>query len=222
MRQILILGHRGAADIPENTIPSFERAMEQGADGLELDVRQTADGKLVVVHPSVVGKHAVNASTYDQVRKLPKGYEVPLLEEVLEKFAKRAYLDIELKGGGFEEEVVRLIRKYSQPAQTLVSAFDPPTLTKVHELAPELQLGFIYNRTQDEESRHNCPVDVVIPQFKLASRELIAEVHSEELKVIPWTVNEEKEMDRLLELGVDGLITDHPEKLVAVVGRVRS
>jgi glycerophosphoryl diester phosphodiesterase len=222
VHQILILGHRGAADIPENTIPSFERALEQGADGLELDVRRTADGKLVVVHPPVVGKHGVSHSTYDQIRKLPKGYEVPLLEEVLQKFSKRTYLDIELKGTGFEEEAVQMIRKYVQPTNALISAFDPPTLVKLHELAPELQLGFIYNRTQDEESRHNCPVDVIIPQFKLASRELIAEVHSEELKVMPWTVNDEKEMDRLLELGVDGLITDYPEKLAAVLGRVVS
>lgn len=219
MKQVLILGHRGAADVPENTIPSFERALEQGANGVELDVRQTSDGKLVVVHPSVVGKHAVSSSTYDQIRKLPKGFEVPLLEEVLDKFGKRTFLDIEFKTTGFEEEAIKLIRKHGDPAKTLISAFEPASLSRVHELAPEFQLGFIYNRTQEEESRHNCPVDVIIPQFKLASRELIAEVHDEELRVIPWTVNEERDMERLLVLGVDGLITDHPEKLAVVVGR---
>jgi glycerophosphoryl diester phosphodiesterase len=83
----------------------------------------------------------------------------------------------------------------------------------VHELLPELQLGYIYNRTQDEEARHNCPVDVVIPQFRLASRELIEEVHDEGLTVWAWTVNDEEEVRRLVNLGVDGLITDHPDKV---------
>ena len=80
-----------------------------------------------------------------------------------------------------------------------------------------MQLGYIYNRTQDEESRHNAPIDYVIPQFKLASRELISDVHDEELQVLAWTVNEEADMKRLIDLGVDGLITDYPEKLAGVL-----
>lgn len=218
-KNVLILGHRGAADIPENTIPSFEKALKQGADGFELDVRQTADKKLVVVHGSVVGSNSVQSANYDEIRQLDGGYEVPLLEEVLKKFAKDAYLDIELKTPGYEEDAVELLRAYADPERTLISAFDTDSLTKVLDLFPELQLGYIYNRTQDEEARHNCPIEVVIPQFRLASRELISEVHNEGLKVFAWTVNEDNEIRRLLELGVDGLITDHPEKVVAVVSR---
>ena len=222
MADVLILGHRGAAQLTENTIPSFEKALELGADGFELDVSKTADGQLIVVHGSVVGGLAVQSSTYEQLRKLPRGFEVPLLENVLEKFGRQAHLYIELKAPGFEQEAVDLIRKSGNPAKTLVLAFQPQTLTKVHELSPDLQLGFIYNRTQDEELRHNCPIDVLIPQFKLASRELIEEVHSEGLTVIPWTVNEVTEIKRLLQLGVDGVITDYPEKAVKVIARQSS
>jgi len=217
--KVLIIGHRGAAEVPENTIPSFEKALVNGADGLELDVRQTGDGQLVVVHPAVVGSKAVQSSRYEEIRRLPKGFEVPLLEEVLQQFASRTFLDIELKAPGFEEPAVELIRKYASPEKTLVSAFDTQTLARVFELFPELQLGYIYNRTQDEESRHNCPIEVVIPQFRLTSRELINDVHSEGLRVFAWTVNEEPEMERLIELEVDGIITDYPEKLAAVLGR---
>ena len=109
-----------------------------------------------------------------------------------------------------------LIREHADPDKVLVSGFYPEALSKVKDLFPEIQLGYIYNRTQDEESRHNCPVDVVIPQFRLASRELIEEVHEEGLRVIPWTVNEDREITRLLGLGVDGFITDYPEKVVAL------
>jgi glycerophosphoryl diester phosphodiesterase len=217
--KVLILGHRGAAELPENTIPSFAKALENGAHGFELDVRQTADHKLVVVHGAVVGSKAVQSSNYDEIRKLDNGFEVPLLEEVLKKFAQNAFLDIELKSVGFEQAAVDLIRSFGNAQTTLISAFDPETLSKVQDLFPDLQLGYIYNRTQDEEARHNCPIEVVIPQFRLASRELISEVHDEGLKVFAWTVNEEAEIERLLDLGVDGLITDYPEKVAAVVSR---
>ncbi len=222
MADVLILGHRGAAQLTENTIPSFEKALELGADGFELDVRKTADGQLIVVHGSVVGGLAVQSSTYEQLRKLPRGFEVPLLKDVLEKFGQQAHLYIELKAPGFEREAVDLVRESGNPAKILVLAFQPQTLTKVHELSPDLPLGFIYNRTQDEKLRHNCPIDVLIPQFKLASRELIEEVRSEGLMVVPFTVNEVPEIKRLLQLGVDGVITDYPEKVAKVMGRQTS
>jgi glycerophosphoryl diester phosphodiesterase len=215
--KVLNIGHRGAAELPENTVPSFRKAVEQGADGLELDVRKTADGKLVVIHPSVVEHHSVQSSSYDDIKKLPDGFEIPLLKDVLIKFGKKVFLDIEFKVPGFEEEAIALITKHGNPSNTMISAFDTDTLNKVHDLLPELRLGYIYNRTQDEESRHNAPIDYVIPQFRLASRELIAGVHDEELKVMAWTVNDEAEMKRLLSLGVDGIITDFPAVLAGVL-----
>ena len=123
MADVLILGHRGAAQLTENTIPSFEKALELGADGFELDVRKTADGQLIVVHGSVVGGLAVQSSTYEQLRKLPRGFEVPLLKDVLEKFGQQAHLYIELKAPGFEQEAVDLIRESGNPTKTLVLAF---------------------------------------------------------------------------------------------------
>ena len=219
---MLIVGHRGAAGrLPENTMPGFHKALELGADGFELDVRITSDAKLVVVHGPVVSGHAVQSSAYADIRNISNGYEIPLLEDVLAAFGKRTYLDIELKAPGFEEAAVALIEKFCDPSRTLVSSFHPQTLIKVRQLAPELQLGFIYNRTQDEETRHNCPVDVVIPQFRLASRDLIAQAHTEGLKVFAWTVNDRQEASRLIELGVDGLISDYPEMIAELV-RARS
>ena len=217
MKKAWIIGHRGIAGSPENSVEGFEKALEAGVNAIELDVRQSGDGQLVVVHGPVVGDHAVQSTSYEEFRNAPDGHEVPLFEDVLKKFGKKTFLDIELKHTGFEAEAVKLIKKYTKPEKTMVSAFDTKSLDTVHELLPEIQLGFIYNRTQDEESRHNCPVDVVIPQFRLASRELIEEVHEEGLQVWAWTVNEEAEIRRLLNLGVDGLITDHPERVAAAL-----
>ncbi len=219
MKKAWIIGHRGVAGSPENSVEGFERAIKMGVDGIELDVRQSGDGKLVVLHGTVVGDHAVQTTPYETFRFAIEGHEIPLFEDVLKKFGKKTFLDIELKQPGFEAEATALIKKYTNPEKTMVSAFDTKSLETVHELLPQLQLGYIYNRTQDEESRHNCPVDVVIPQFRLASRELIDEVHEEGLKVWAWTVNEEVEIKRLLALGVDGLITDYPERVAEALGR---
>ena len=220
---MLILGHRGAAGhVAENTMPAFHKAMELGADGLELDVRFTADARLVVVHSAVVHDHAVHSNAYEDIKNFGPGLQIPLLEEVLAAFGSRAYLDIELKVPGFEKEAVALIEKYCDWSRTVLSSFHPQTLIKARQLSPDIQLGFIYNRTQEEETRHNCPVDVVIPQFRLASRDLIAEAHVEGLKVFAWTVNDAQEASRLMDLGVDGLISDYPEMVAGIMkGRTR-
>lgn len=219
MYKAAIIGHRGAHGHRENTIPSFERALELGADGVELDVRLSGDGQLIVVHSAVAGGLAVKSNPYESYRKLADGYEIPLFEDVLKALADRTFMDIELKEPGFEEAATKLIERYADPRQVMVSGFHTEMLNRVYELLPGARLGYIYNRTQDEGLRHNSPIDFVIPQFRLASRQLIEEVHDEDLQVYAWTVNDEAEMRRLLSLGVDGIITDKPGLLATVLKR---
>ena len=219
MQQATIIGHRGAHGHPENTIPSFELALDLGADGVELDVRRSGDGQLIVVHSSVAGSLAVKSNPFNRFRKLADGYEIPLFEDVLKTLSGRTFLDIELKEPGFEEQAIDLIKQHADSRQVMNSGFHTVMLNKVYDLLPGIRLGFIYNRTQDEALRHNSPIDVVIPQFRLASRELIEEVHEEDLQVFAWTVNDEAEMRRLLSLGVDGIITDKPGMLAKVLAR---
>ena len=219
MQHVTIIGHRGAKGHPENTIPSFEHALEQGADGVELDVRLSGDGHLIVVHNPVVGGWLVKSTPFEQFRDLGDGYEIPLLEDVLKRFAGRTFLDIELKESGFEGQAIDLIKTQADIRNVMISGLHTDMLNEVHDLQPDIQLGFIYNRTQDEESRHNSPIDYVIPQFRLASRQLINDVHDEDLQVYAWTVNQESEMRRLVMLGVDGIITDEPGLLARVLGR---
>lgn len=219
MQQVTIIGHRGATGHPENTIPSFELALEQGADGVELDVRKSGDGQMIVVHGAVVGGMAVKSTPYADLKDLGDGYEIPLFEDVLKRLSQKTFLDIELKESGYESEAIELIKECTDLSRVMISGLHVEMLNKVHELHADIRLGFIYNRTQDEESRHNSPIDFVIPQFRLASRELIEEVHDEDLRVFAWTVNDESEMRRLLALGVDGIITDQPGRLAKVLGR---
>ena len=219
MQDIVIIGHRGAKGHPENTLPSFEAALEQGADGVELDVRLSGDGQLIVVHSPVVRGLLVKSTPFGKFRDLGNGYQIPLLEQVLQCLAGRTFLDIELKEIGFEQQAIEMIKQHAEIKDVMISGLNTDVLNKVHEVQSDIQLGFIYNRTQQEESRHNSPIDYVIPQFRLASRELIEDVHDEDLQVFAWTVNSEREMRRLLSLGVDGIITDEPGLLARVLGR---
>ena len=219
MQDVVIIGHRGAKGHPENTLPSFEGALEQGADGVELDVRLSGDGQLIVVHSPVVRGLLVKSTPFEKFRDLGNGYQIPLLEQVLQSLAGRTFLDIELKEIGFEHQAIEMIKQHAEIKNVMISGLNTDVLNKVHEVQPDIQLGFIYNRTQHEESRHNSPIDYVIPQFRLASRELIEDVHDEDLEVFAWTVNSEREMRRLLALGVDGIITDEPGLLARVLGR---
>ena len=219
MQDVTIIGHRGAKGHPENTIPSFEAALEQGADGVELDVRLSGDGQLIVVHSPVVKGLLVKTTPFKKFRNLGNDYRIPLLEQVLQRFSGRTFLDIELKEVGFEQQAIEMIKQHAEIRDVMISALNTDVLNKVHEVQPDIQLGFIYNRTQQEESRHNSAIDYVIPQFRLASRELIEDVHDEDLQVFAWTVNAEREMRRLLSLGADGIITDEPGLLARVLGR---
>jgi len=167
----------------------------------------------------VVDGHAVQTSDYHEIRVASGGFELPLLEEVVAAFGRRAYLDIEFKVPGFEEAAIALIRQHCDLTRTMVSAFHPQTLLKARQLHDDLPLGLIYNRTQDETTRHNCPVDILVPQFRLASRDLIAQAHAEGLKIFAWTVNDPHEAARLIDSGIDGLISDFPEMVAAQLKR---
>ena len=141
-------------------------------DGFELDVRKTADGQLVVIHPSVVGHHSVQSSSYDDIRRLPDGFEIPLLQDVLIEFGKKTFLDIEAQDAGLRGRSCRSHHRARRPGEH----HDLGVRHRHVEQSPRVVTGAAtrlhLQRTQDEELRHNAPIDYVIPQFKLASREL--------------------------------------------------
>src|SRR5882757_7103064 len=139
MTRPLLLGHRGARasrHIPENTVASFELCLQHGCDGFEFDVRQSADGHAVVCHdPFVRGM---------EIAKTPAALlDLPTLDQVLQLFAARAFLDIELKVKGLEQETLRLLQEHSPSKGFVVSSFLPQVLVTLHGLDATTPLGFI-------------------------------------------------------------------------------
>jgi glycerophosphoryl diester phosphodiesterase len=134
------------------------------------------------------------------------------LGEVIDRFARGAYLDIELKITGLENDVVEAIKKY-RPERFVVSSFKPGALMRVRHVAPEIPLGLICDTRAQLAIWETLPVSAVIPHYKLVTRELVLALHAAQKHVLVWTVNDEAKMRELAEWGVDGLISDETDLL---------
>jgi glycerophosphoryl diester phosphodiesterase len=206
----LLLGHRGARAsrlVPENTLPSFELCLQQGCDGFEFDVRLSIDGQAVICHDA----------TFDGIsiaKTAAKSLPLPTLADVLERFAHRAFLDIELKVAGLELLTLAALLKYPPQKGYVVSSFLPDVLTAIRSLDAAIPLGFLFDTRDQLRGWRETPAEWVIPQFKLADGELIELIHSAGKKSMVWTVNRPERMREFAEWGVDAIISDETELLV--------
>jgi glycerophosphoryl diester phosphodiesterase len=221
----LLLGHRGArpisqfksSDIPaENTLAAFEYALAHGCDGFEFDVRFTRDGRQVLCHDAKLRGVDVAAVSFKDLCASGKT-RLPCLEDVLQQFGCRAYLDIEIKAPGGEQSVLNALRQFP-PACYVVSSFYPDILHSLHELEPSLPLGFICDRREYAPYWRELPVKVFIPNYKLVSQNLVRQVHERGIQIFSWTVNRQSDLRQLAGWGVDGLISDDPKLLKHVFG----
>ncbi len=211
----LLLGHRGARKhAAENSLPAFDLALEHGCDGFEFDLRATADQRLTVCHDPRCARLELADETYERVREKCGKKAPPCLEEVLERYAHRCFLDIELKVAGMERALVALLRGRPPQRDYVVSAFLAEVVRNIRWRDPEIPTGFICDKKAELARWSTLPVSVVIPKHSLADRKLIEEVHAAGRKLFVWTVNREREMRRLAEWGVDALISDDTRLLV--------
>jgi len=206
----LLLGHRGARasrHIPENTLASYDLCLQHGCDGFEFDVRLSADGQAVICHDATTGRMKIEKTASNLL-------ELPALEEVLRQFAHRAFLDIELKVAGLEQQIASILQKYVPQKGFVVSSFIPDVLTAIHNLDPAIPLGYLCETRGGLRGWNESPAKWIIPRCDLASRELIGTIHKAGKKSMLWTVNLEKRMREFAEWGVDAIISDETELLV--------
>lgn len=210
MSHLLLLGHRGARatrSIPENTLASFDLALAQGCDGFEFDVRQTADGRCVICHdPDIQGVEIARARN-DELANLP------VLEQVLERYRGRAFLDIEIKVPGLENAVIQCLRTYPPQRGYVLSSFLPDVLLQLHRLDADLPLGLICETMAQLACWKELPVQFVIPHYTLTDINVCNAGHAAGRKLFTWTVNRQEKMLHFKEMGVDGIISDETEML---------
>jgi len=203
MSRTLLLGHRGSRavqSIPENTIASFDRALADGCDGFEFDVRLNGEGEAVICHDPKIAKIEVARSTAKQL-------QLPRLREVLERY-RDSFLDIELKVKGLERVTLDLFLRLKPRQGFVVSSFVPGVLKAFHEGDSTVPLGLICEFKNQLRLWNELPVEYVIPRQDLAEPELIRKVKGSGKKIIVWTVNQAADMQRFAELGVDAIISD--------------
>lgn len=219
---MLKVGHRGArAYEPENTLRSFKKAMELGVDAVELDVRKTKDGQLVVIHDADVkrttnGKGLVSELTLKEIQSLSteKDEKIPTLEEALDCLGKKVRVFIELKETGIEEQVLAVVNKKALKKSVVIVSFLEDALRKIRELDAEAETGLIYAKHKNPlKAALELKAQWLLAFYRFTHTANVQKAHENGLKVIVWTVNTPEEVAEMVKKGVDGVSSDKPDIL---------
>jgi glycerophosphoryl diester phosphodiesterase len=229
---MLVLGHRGSSSsFPENTVEAFRGARAAGADGVELDVRRTADGSLAVSHDG----HLPDGRALVELERGDLPPSMPLLGAALDACEGLAVVNIELKNLPGEDDfdaseeladaVVALLEQRGNIAggRMLLSSFHLPTIDRVHELAPALATGWLLidpgeaGPTVDRAVRHGH--EAIHPHHLFVNAELVEAAHAAGVTVNTWTCDDPDRIRWLESLGVDGLVTNDPAAALEALGR---
>jgi glycerophosphoryl diester phosphodiesterase len=240
-RTVLNIAHRGASGTrPENTLAAFRRAIEIGADFIELDVRATADGVAVVMHDATVdrttnGSGRVAELTLRQIQALDAGswfslefagQRVPTLVEAVSLAAGKIALSMELKETGVEEQAVAALRQAAD-GQSFISSFHDECLARVRTLDPAMRIELIVGidpLSEDEIARlirraQGLGASLLAPSYRGITPGLVAAAARAAIGIIAWTVDNREDMRRMMELGITGITTNYPEVLKDMLGR---
>ena len=244
MANFIKIAHRGSSgSYPENTRLAFEKAIETRVDMIEMDCQLSKDGLVVVIHDErldrIAGvKGSVKGKTLKQLKKLDvgawfkksfKGERILTLEEAMEIVAHKVDLNVEIKHVphgplGIELKILFILSHYGYFKRSIISSFDYRTLRRVRELAPEARIGILHEagikdnpfQVARELNAHSLHVEK-----GLATPDLLTKSRQLGLTTFVWTVNEVSEMQKFLSLGVDGIISDFPEKFWKIKLRKR-
>lgn len=238
MRSPWIIAHRGASGYtPENTMAAFERAVQLGAGFIETDLHLTRDARFVAIHDDTLertsnGHGLVRDHTLAELRALDVGLwydrqfageRIPTLEEIL-TFARHhdVVFYLEIKHGaawGMHHTLVGVLQGAENAARTVVISFDASTLAPLPKLDPGIMMGLLADKSQPDLAKVATELGArqICPRANLITRELVDRAHAVDLQVVAWTVNDPDQMRSLIQTGVDGIMTDRPDRLRSVV-----
>ena len=225
---MLKIGHRGAkGHAPENTLISFEKAIELGVDGIELDVHLSSDEQLICLHDdtldrSTSGTGLINAFNLSELKvlRIDNLHEIPTLQEVLDLIDKKIFINIELKGKNTAKPVADLVENYVTEKnwnydQFIVSSFDWNALQEIRSLNPNIAIG-VLTQTDLELAigfADFIKAKSIHPYFHLLTIENTDLMQQKGFQVFPWTVNELEDLQKIKSFKVDGIISDFPDRI---------
>jgi glycerophosphoryl diester phosphodiesterase len=219
---MLKIGHRGVKGYePENTLASFQKAIDLDCDAIELDVHLSLDGEIVVIHDETIdrtttGKGFVNQLTLKDLQK----YNIPTLDEVLEISNHNFLINIELKSYETVEKVLEIIEnhiseKHWKYENFLVSSFDWNALQQLRFLNDKIQIGVLTEDNLETAFAFAKFIKAATlnPYFKLLNLEKVSKIQEKGIKIYVWTVNELEDIQKMKALKVDGIISDFPDRI---------
>lgn len=216
------IGHRGAKGyFAENTLASFQKAIELGVDGIELDVHLSYDEKVMVIHDDTIDRTTSQKGFVKELSsKELEQLSIPTLESVFDLVNQKCFINIELKTYETADKVAELIEQYvTEKAwkyeQIIVSSFDWNALQQVHFLNDKIQIGVLTNTDLNLALAFAKFIKAyaVHPYYHLLTAENVAQMQSKNFKVYPWTINESEDIIFVKSLNVDGIITDFPDRI---------
>ncbi|MCR5416549.1 MAG: glycerophosphodiester phosphodiesterase [Pseudobutyrivibrio sp.] len=241
MKRPVVWAHRGASGyLPENTLEAFQKAVDMGADGIELDIHKTKDGQLVVIHDEKIdrtsdGTGYVKDYTLEELRRynynatMPDSCShanIPTMREVFELIKPtKLSINIEIKTGivfyeGIEEDIVALTKEYDMEDRVIYSSFNHYSIMKIKEIDPEAKTGFLYmDGTLDmPEYGQKHGVNALHPAlYNVQYPNYVEDCHNRGLAINTWTVNSKKYMKMACDMGLDGIITNYPDVALEIV-----
>jgi glycerophosphoryl diester phosphodiesterase len=213
----LKIGHRGAKALEiENTLDSFNKAVHLGANAIELDVRHSADGKLVVSHDEnlkrVYGSNiGIRDATLKELKHLT-GNRIVTLKEALQALKGNVEkILVELKETGYEKKVLAVIAREKLKDEAIVVSFHDEALSRVREADKKIETGLIYARYKKPvEAALKLKAQYLLPLYRFVHTKDVEKAHEKGLKVVVWTINTKQEAEEYIKKGVDGIATDDP------------
>lgn len=211
-----VIAHRGLHQTArENTLLSFELALQAGADAIELDVHSTADGEIVVHHDFEVGTTALRKAAYAEISAAAASldFEIPRLAEVLAKFSGLLKVYVEVKAPGIELEVARVIRE--SQCELAVHSFDHRISQRMKDLVPGVSAGVlaVCRPVEPATVLRAASATDYWPHVDFVDEELVSDIHDAGGRVVVWTANSQSQWSRLRDIGVDAICTDKPGEL---------
>ncbi|WP_188051406.1 glycerophosphodiester phosphodiesterase family protein [Flavobacterium sp. GP15] len=225
---MLKIGHRGAKGFePENTLISFQKALDLKVDGIELDVHLSLDDELIVIHDETIdrttnGNGFVKTLSLSELKafRINNEHEIPTLIEVLDLVNQNCLVNIELKSYETAEKIVVLIEKYVSEKnwkynQFIVSSFDWNALQQVRFLSEEIHIGVLTETDLDLALAFAKFIQArsIHPHFHLLNKENVSKIQSKGIHVFPWTINEPEDIEKIKQYNINGIITDFPDRI---------
>ena len=213
--------------VTENTIPSIQKAIELGVDGIEIDVFKCKSGEIVLFHDKKLDRltsiegfiENIDIDSINKI-KIEDQYKIPLLEEVLEIVPENIFLNIELKGKGTAKKVNEILLKKigknsSKMKNYIISSFDWDELNILRSINKNIPIAILTSNNIDKAilEGHKIKATSINPNYKLLNKKNIQQIKSKGFKVFPYTINNQSMIEKMKKLKVDGIITDYPERV---------